>query len=184
MIQIKINLATRSYAGKGVGIVLPIAIIILTATLFFYLRKQISYYRTATERLEMRVAELSERQSLKPDISKDSQESDAGLVVVADILEKRRFSWIEALDNLEKGIPSGISLSSIHPSFKDGGVRLAGSARDFAALSRFIDNLERLKVYKRVFLVNQSVREMDNGKTSILFSINIEGANDPIAKRP
>lgn len=184
MIKIKINLATRSYAGKGVEMVLPVAIIILTTTLFFYLWKQVGEYRKAEERVKMRVAELSERQSLKPERSKDSQEPDAALAVVADLLEKRRFSWIEAMDNLEKGIPSGISLSSIQPSFKDGGVRLAGSARDFAALSRFIDNLEGLKVYKRVFLVNQSVREMDNGKSAIIFSINIEGANDPVAKRP
>jgi Tfp pilus assembly protein PilN len=103
--------------------------------------------------------------------------------MVTDIL-KKRFSWIEALDNLEKAIPSGISLSSIQPSFKEGEVRLAGSARDFAALSRFVDNLERLKVYRRVFLVNQSVRDMDNGKAAIMFNINIEGANDPIAKKP
>lgn len=175
MIKIKINLATRSYVGKGVGIVLPIAITILTAILFLYLYDQARDYRIATERLEKRVAELSERQSLTKDKSKVEQESDADLSVVTDILVKRRFSWIEALDNLEKGIPSGISLSSIHPSFKDGGVKLTGSARDFAALSRFIDNLEMLKVYKRVFLVNQSIREMDNGKTSIIFNINIEG---------
>ncbi|MBI4746233.1 MAG: PilN domain-containing protein, partial [Deltaproteobacteria bacterium] len=169
MIKIKINLATRSYTGTGVGIALPVAIIILSAILFVYLREQGRDYKIAAERLEMRVAELSERQSLKNETSKDKQESDADLAVVGDILGKRRFSWIEALDNLEKGIPSGISLSSIHPSFKDGGVSLAGSARDFAALSRFIDNLERLKVYRRVFLVNQSVREMDNGKTAIIF---------------
>lgn len=175
MIKIKINLATRSYTGKGVGIAIPIAIIILSAILFLYLREQERDYRIATERLEKRVTELSEIQSLKQKTSKEELESDVDLALVADILEKRRFSWIEALDNLEKAIPSGISLSSIQPSFKEGGVILAGSARDFAALSRFIDNLERLKVYKRVFLVNQSAREMDNKKSAVMFNINIEG---------
>ena len=176
MIKIKINLATRSYKWKGVGIAIPIAIIILSAILFVYLRDQEKDYRIATERLEKRVTELSEIQSLKQETSKEEQESDADLALVADILEKRRFSWIGALDHLEKAIPSGISLSSIQPSFKEGGVILAGSARDFAALSRFIDSLEKLKVYRRVFLVSHSVREMDNKKSAVMFNINIEGA--------
>ena len=175
MIKIKINLATRSYTWKGVGIALPIAIIILSAILFVYLREQERDYRIATERLEKRFTELSEIQSLKQETSKEEQKSDADLALIADILEKRRFSWIEALDNLEKAIPSGISLSSIQPSFKEGGVILAGSARDFAALSRFIDSLEKLKVYRRVFLVSHSVREMDNKKSAVMFNINIEG---------
>ena len=175
MIKIKINLATRSYTWKGVGIALPIAIIILSAILFLYLREQERDYRIATERLEKRVTELSEIQSLKQETSKEELESDGDLALVADILDKRRFSWIEALDNIEKAIPSGISLSSIQPSFKEGGVILAGSARDFAALSRFIDSLEKLKVYRRVFLVNQSAREMDNKKSAVMFNINIEG---------
>lgn len=175
MIKIKINLATRSYTWKGVGIALPIAIIILSAILFVYLREQERDYRIATERLEKRFTELSEIQSLKQDTSKEEQKSDADLALIANILEKRRFSWIEALDNLEKAIPSGISLSSIQPSFKEGGVILAGSARDFAALSRFIDSLEKLKVYRRVFLVSHSVREMDNKKSAVMFNINIEG---------
>lgn len=175
MIKIKINLATRSYTWEGVGIALPIAIIILSAILFVYLRAQERDYRIATERLEKRVTELSEIRSLKQKTPKEEQGSDADLALVADILEKRRFSWIEALDNLEKAIPSGISLSSIQPSFKEGGVILAGSARDFAALSRFIDSLEKLKVYRRVFLVSHSVREMDNKKSAVTFNINIEG---------
>lgn len=175
MIKIKINLATRSYTWKGVGIALPIAITILSAILFVYLREQERDYRIATERLEKRFTELSEIHSLKQDTSKEEQKSDADMALIANILEKRRFSWIEALDNLEKAIPSGISLSSIQPSFKEGGVILAGSARDFAALSRFIDSLEKLKVYRRVFLVSHSVREMDNKKSAVMFNINIEG---------
>ena len=99
MIKIKINLATMSYTGKGVGIAIPIAIIILSAILFVYLREQERDYRIATERLEKRVTELSEIQSLKQKTSKEELESDADLALVADILEKRRFSWIEALDN-------------------------------------------------------------------------------------
>lgn len=174
MIKIKINLATRSYTGKGVGIIFPTAIIIAAAIFFVYLLKQETAYKAATERLEKRVAELSAR--LHPaDASRNEQVPDAAQDVIEDILNKRRFSWIEALDNIEKGIPSGISLSSIQPSFKDGGVGLAGSARDFDALSIFINNLERLKVYKRVFLVSHSAKDTDNEKTAITFSINIEG---------
>lgn len=175
MTRITINLATRKYPGKGLGITLPVAIILLGAALFSYLVIKAGEYGDAVDRVGKRVAELSERQSEKTDEAKGMEAADAALAVVAEIAGKKEFSWIRALDNIEKAIPSGISLSSIQPSFMEGGVKLSGYARDFAALSRFIDNLEGLKVYKRVFLINHSIKEMDDESRAVVFNISIEG---------
>jgi len=175
MNKININLATRSYTGKRLAIAFPTAALILSAVIFLYLRGQNEDYTTSAERLEKRMSDISGRRPMALETPKELMISNADLAAVGDIMEKRRFSWIRVLDNLEKAIPSGISLSSIQPSFKEGGVKLSGYAKDFGALSKFIDNLERLKVYNRVFLVNQSLTEMDNKKTAFTFNINIEG---------
>lgn len=175
MTKITINLATRRYPGKGLGITLPAAIILLSAVLFSYLVMKAGEYNDAAERVKKRVAELSERQIEKTDSTKGMEAAAADLAVVTEIAGKRDFSWIRALDSIEKAIPPGISLSSIQPSFMEEGVKLSGYARDFAALSRFIDNLEGLKVYKRVFLINHSLKEMDDGRRAVVFNISIEG---------
>lgn len=171
MIKITINLATKRYPGKGVGTALPIVLILLSSILFLYLNGKVVDNAVAINRMETRLSDLSERRPQKESAQK---EPPANMAALSDIVEQRRFSWIEALDNMEKAIPSGISLSSIQPSFKGGGAKLSGYARDFATLSRFIDNLEGLRVYKRVFLNSQSVREIE-GKEAIVFNISIEG---------
>lgn len=171
MIKVTINLATKRYPGKGIGMALPIFIVILSAAFFFYLSSRVREDLSSIERIEKRLAELSERMPQKEYARK---EPTVNLAPLGDLLVQKGFSWIEALDNIEKALPSGISLSSIQPSFKEGGAKLSGSARDFSALSRFIDNLEGLRVYKRVFLNSQSVEEME-GKEAIAFNISIEG---------
>lgn len=175
MTKITINLATRRYPGKGLGITLPVAVILLSAVLFSYLVMKAGEYNDAVERVGKRVAELTERQIEKTGSAKGMEAAEADLAVVAEIAGKRGFSWIRALDNIEKAIPPGISLSSIQPSFMEEGVKLSGYARDFAALSRFIDNLEGLKVYKRVFLINHSLKEMEDERKVVVFNISIEG---------
>lgn len=175
MTKITINLATGRYLGKGLGITLPVAIILLSAMLFSYLVMKAGEYNDAAERVGKRVAELREKQAEKTDSAKGTEAAEADLTVVAEIAGKRGFSWIRALDNIEKAIPAGISLSSIQPSFMEEGVKLSGYARDFASLSRFIDNLEGLKVYKRVFLINHSLKEMEEERKAVVFNISIEG---------
>lgn len=175
MTKITINLASGRYPGKGFGITLPVAVILLSSALFSYFVIKAGEYNDAIERVGKRVAELTERQIEKRGSAKEMEAAAADLAVVAEIAGKRGFSWIRALDNIEKAIPAGISLSSIQPSFMEEGVKLSGYAKDFAALSRFIDNLEGLKVYKRVFLINHSLKEMDDERRAVVFNISIEG---------
>lgn len=176
MTKITINLTTGKYPGKGLGITFPVAVVLLSAILFFYLVIKTEEYNDAIERVAKRVAELAERQIEKTGSVRGIDAAEADLAVVAEIAGKKGFSWIRALDNIEKAIPAGISLSSIQPSFmEEGGVKLSGYAKDFAALSRFIDRLEGLKVYKRVFLINHSLKEMEDERKAVLFNISIEG---------
>jgi len=171
MIKIKINLATRRYPGKGIGTALPIALILLSSILFLYLNGKVRDNVVAIHRVEKRLADLSER---RPQKEAAQKEPSVDMAPLSDIVEQRSFSWIEALDNIEKAIPPGVSLSSIQPSFNEGGAKLSGDARDFATLSRFIDNLEGLRVYKRVFLNSQSMKKIE-GHEAIAFNISIEG---------
>ncbi|MDO8445043.1 MAG: PilN domain-containing protein [Deltaproteobacteria bacterium] len=175
MIKITINLATKRYVGKGFGKVLPIAVIFIGVLFSLYIRERATNYENAIDRLKNRISQLPERQPGSTDGLKDMELPAVDLAAVSDIVEEKSFSWIGALDNIENALPSNISLSSIQPSFKEGGIKLSGQARDFSTLSRFIDNLEGLKVYKRVFLIGHSVKETDEGKTAVVFNISIEG---------
>lgn len=179
MERITINLATGRYVGRGVGTTLPVAIIILGLMLLWHTGSSARGLSQEIERVSKKVAELSEKRSsksaMKAVLQKDSDKERLSLASTAEIMEQRSFSWIGALDNLEKAIPPNVSLISIQPSFKESGVKLSGHAKDFLALSRFIDNLERLRVYKRVLLINHSATETEEGREAVLFNISIEG---------
>lgn len=175
MNRITINLATGRYVGKGVGITLPVAVTILGLIFLWYISGSVKGLGQEIERVSRKVAELPGKMPAKPVAQKDVDRERASLTSTSAIMEQRSFSWIGALDNLEKAIPANVSLVSIQPSFKDGGVKLSGSAKDFSALSKFIDNLERLRVYKRVLLLNQSTKEVEEGKEAVVFNISIEG---------
>lgn len=176
MNRITINLATGRYVGKGVGITFPVAVTILGLIFLWYAGGSVKGLDKEIERVSSKVAELPGKEPAKPVAQKDVDRERAGLVSTSEIMEQRSFSWIGALDNLEKAIPPNVSLVSIQPSFKEGGVRLSGYAKDFSSLSRFIDNLEGLRVYKRVLLTNHSAKEIEEGKEAIQFSISIEGS--------
>lgn len=175
MDRITINLATGRYVGKGIGITFPVAVTILGLIFLWYADASVKGLDKEIERVSSKVAELPGKTPAKPVVQKDVDRERASLASVSGIMEQRSFSWIGALDNLEKAIPPNVSLVSIQPSFKEGGVKLSGYAKDFSALSRFIDNLERLKVYKRVLLMSQSTREVEEGKEAVGFNISIEG---------
>jgi Tfp pilus assembly protein PilN len=173
MMKITINLATRKYPGKGLGIALPTAIFLLSLSVFLYLSGRLRDSADAIGRLEKRIVEISQKKIERP--AQVEELIPGNVAAVSEIAGQRGFSWIEALDNIEKSIPSNVSLTSIQPTFREGGVKISGYARDFGSLSRFINNLEGLVVYERVFLVNQSVKEVEEGKEAIVFNINIEG---------
>lgn len=175
MIKITINLATKKYVGRGLGIALPTAVIVLSVMLSLYLNGMAKGYVDTVERMGKKAAELSRTMPGKPDMQMEADLTKANLAAVSDIVQQRGFSWIGALDNLERAFPPNVTLISIQPSFKEGGAKLSGYAKDFASLSRFIDNLERLRVYKRVYLIGHSRKDIDEGKEAILFNLSIEG---------
>lgn len=174
MNRITINLATGRPAVKGRAVALPAFIIFVALMLLWQTGTRAYGLRQEIEKVSRKVTELSAKKR-GPVVYKDADAERASLAAAAEIMAQRKFSWIDALDNLEKALPQNVSLTSVQPLFKEGSIKLTGYAKDFAGLSRFIDNLAGLRVYRRVLLVNQSTKAVEGGREAVLFSISIEG---------
>jgi type IV pilus assembly protein PilN len=86
------------------------------------------------------------------------------------IIEEKTFDWLMLLDRLEAVVPEGIALVSIEPS-KDGGLKLAGIAKNFGNLRKYMENLEDSRFFTEVYLVSQSDSQQSDGRHGISFNI-------------
>jgi Tfp pilus assembly protein PilN len=80
------------------------------------------------------------------------------------ILEASAFSWIGLLVELERSVPSSVSLKEISPDLATGRVSLRGVARSFEDLSLFLRGLEQRTAFHDVFLLRQAAQETQAGK--------------------
>ncbi|NVN99220.1 MAG: PilN domain-containing protein [Geobacteraceae bacterium] len=151
-----INLATRVYVDfRKVNIGFLAAGLLLSIWLFF------SIYMIVDNAAQLeKLAQYSDRLNRGTAKSKvsDSQYSafQASVKTVNSILYKRSYDWLLLLSNLERLIPEGVSLRALEPSDKGATLKLSASARNFAAVRRFIENLEGSKVFKEVYLTDQT----------------------------
>jgi hypothetical protein len=87
------------------------------------------------------------------------------------ILDKRRYDWLTQLDNLEGVVPDGVSLNAITPGEKSDLIRLAATARNFAAVRKFIENLEGSSKFADVFLADLKFIKEGTLNKGISFSV-------------
>jgi Tfp pilus assembly protein PilN len=90
------------------------------------------------------------------------------------IINKRSYNWLLLLDNLEKFVPPGVSLTSLQPSAKEDSSKLSGIAISFGAVRRFMENLELSGVFTDIFLTQQSIVKIENKRQAISFSITFK----------
>ncbi len=90
------------------------------------------------------------------------------------ILEASAFSWMGLLVELERSVPPAVFLSEIHPDLATGEVNLRGVARTFDDLGLFLHGLQERIAFRDVYLLRQSERKIQGGKTEGLeFSVSL-----------
>lgn len=77
------------------------------------------------------------------------------------LAEKRAFSWVQLLSDLEATVPLPIAISSVKVNFQESTVALNGVAQDLSSLNMFVMNLQKHEAFRKAGLVNHRVHEDD-----------------------
>jgi type IV pilus assembly protein PilN len=172
--RLTINLATRIYINtKRLNLFIAGAVTLLTLLLLFNISNVATDF-AEMRRLENETAALegkasSAQSAVVPD--KEYQTLLARIRLANGIIEKKTFNWLALLDKLEVVVPDGIALVSIEPNPKDGILKLAGIAKNFGSLRKFMENLEDSKYFTEVYLVSQAETQVSAGQKGINFTV-------------
>jgi type IV pilus assembly protein PilN len=172
--RLTINLATRFYINNRlISLSLAGASVLLLLLLLLNIRNIATDYgemqRLTKETVVLEGKAKGARSAAVPD--KEYQALLNRIKFANGIIEQKTFNWLMLLDKLEGVVPDGIALASIEPDLKDEGLKLAGSARQFSNLRKFMENLEDSKYFTEIYLVNQSDVQVAPGQKGINFNI-------------
>lgn len=187
MIRFNINLASGDYSRKRMVLLAlysTMAVLILLIGLDFLRFERIRETESAFGARMARL--LNEKRQLQQEIgrmgrgtSSDSMKTLRKEVeFINELLYQKSFSWTAFLSDLEKEVPSHISVSRIQPDFKNGLVVLGGKARSLAALTRFVENLQKGGPFEEVFLIDQEISEEEKGEISFSLRFKYKMRND------
>lgn len=172
--RLTINLATRIYINmKRLNFFIAGALVLLTILLLFNAMKITAGFKEKGRLshgitvLEGKSREI--KSSAVPE--KEYQALLSSIGFANGIIERKTFDWLMLFDRLESVVPDGIAISSIDPSPKDNGLKLAGMAKSFGNLRKLVENLEESKLFSEVYLVSQSNVQGPEGRSAIGFNI-------------
>lgn len=168
--QLKINLATRTYVdtGKANG-ALAIACFFLFLGLFFSI-KAIATNAGEMKLVQQNVATLEQKEKGKVG-EKEYQALLARIGAANTIIARKSYNWLQLLDRLETVVPDGVAMTSIQPDPKGRELKLAGVARNFADMRRFMENLEETQFFTDVYLLSNSESKVGASQKGMSFTI-------------
>lgn len=172
--RLTINLATRIYINKRRLNFFIIAAFALMVLLLLVNVRNIATAFGNVQRLNHGIAILEGKtrkvaSEAVPD--KEYQAILARIKFANGLIEQKTFDWLSLLDKLENVVPDGITITSIEPSPKDEGLKLAGMAKNFGNLKKFMENLEDSQYFTDVYLVGQSDAQVTPDQKGIAFNI-------------
>jgi len=172
--RLTINLATRIYINmRRLNLFIAGAFILLTLLLLVNARNiAAGFVEKGKLSHGIKVLEGSARETKNTAVpEKEYHALLASIKFANGIIEKKSFDWLTLFDKLESVVPEGIAIASIEPSPKDNGLKLAGMAKNFGNLRKFMENLEESKLFTEVYLVSQSNIQGQDGRNGTGFSI-------------
>jgi len=180
VIRFDINLASPEVAkrkavrrGANVAIGLLLLLIALDAVALRTVWEETATFdarmtRVTQDTRQMQAALRRLGRAVSPKTQEDLQkEIDA----INALIERRAFSWIAFLADLEARVDDDLSIQRIQPGGGNGDVTLEGVARSLPALTAFVERLQKEGPFSEVFLNNQ--KRLEEGE---------EGAGDEEAE--
>lgn len=158
--NLQLNLATKVYVDfRKVNLLLLVLILLTFGWCIFGVYTLAQNYGEIQRFTESRAKSLANTSGGKVSDAEFSRLM-AEIKLANSILDKRRYDWLTQLDNLELVVPDGVSLKGLAPTEKGDLVKLTGTARNFAAVRKFIENLEGSTKFVDVFLTDlTSIKE-------------------------
>lgn len=170
-----INLATRVYVDfKKVNVCFVIAGATILCWVFFLIYTCVdnaAHLKKFSEYKE----KMNHGAATKKVSENDYNAFLAEVKTVNAIIYKRSYDWLALLANLEQLVPEGVALKRLEPVDKGAVLKLSASARNFAGVRKFIENLEGSKVFSEIFLTDQSFVK-EGGQKVLNFSVSCKVA--------
>jgi len=161
--KITINYASYPYRAKQAFRWINLLAFFLTLFFLYFSvaqirgdRGEIEKFKKSRARLEAEIRTLS-AQSFPGGNPPPIAQIDKKVKVLNEMILRKSFSWTQFLNDLEKAIPSNISIKKIEPRFLDHGVNLSGEALTLKDLTRLILSLEIRPEFSQIFLLDQKV---------------------------
>jgi type IV pilus assembly protein PilN len=151
-VNLQLNLATKVYVDfRKVNLVLLVLFSLVFAWCAFSLYSLASNYAEIQQLTEYKAKSLAKTSGGKVSDAEFNRLM-AEIKLANAILDKRRYDWLTQMQNLEGVVPDGVSLSSIAPGEKSDLIKVVATARNFAAVRQFVENLEGSSKFADVFL--------------------------------
>lgn len=170
-----INLATRVYVDfRKLNICFALSGVVLSFWLFF------SIYSCVDNAANIgKLTAYKSKLGHGSDSKKVSESDYATFLVklknVNSILYKRSYDWLSLLANLERLVPEGVALRGVEPSERGAVLKLSGSARNFSAIRKFIENLENSNTFNEIYLTDHTAMK-EGSQKGINFTVTCKAS--------
>jgi len=169
-----INLATRVYVDfRKLNICFVLSGLVLSFWLFFSIYTAVNNAANIKKLADYK-AKLSHGAGTKVP-EKDYANFLANVKNVNSILYRRSYDWLSLLANLERLVPEGIALKGVEPSDRGAILKLSGSARNFSAVRRFIENLENSTTFHEIYLTDHAALK-EGSQKGINFTVTCKAS--------
>jgi len=179
--EFDLNLSTRPFpAYRLINLILLVAFIAVAAVsawqvygfmhysgLSAGIRQQEQDARIEAEELTRRRSQLETQMSTPAAAARLSE-----IGYLNKLISRKAFSWTQVFATLEKLTPPNVRLASIRPEFADNGpivMRMNVRGQNIAAVSEFIDALEKSDAFEGVVV---SVEQKQEADVDITISVN------------
>ena len=174
-----INLATRTYLDhRTINRVAFCAVAALLVMALWNIGR-VSLNVGEQGRLNAEITSLQKKLDSKPSgISEtDVSRQRASIRFYNEIIERKSVNWLNILAFFEDATPEGVSLSSLTPGKDRDEWKLAGRARSFKVVQRYLEMLETSKDFADVQLLSHQNLTSGDKKQGVQFTISCKVVN-------
>lgn len=169
-----INLATRTHLDQRLVNRACIAVLLLLLALLAWNVSRISGSMGELHRLRGESDALEARLSSRPAgvSEKEYTRMLAGIRFYNGVIERKSFSWLGLLEQVEDATPEGIALVSLLPEKRGAELKMEGRARNFAAVRGYLERLEDSRAFADILLLSHHDLAVGETGKGVQFSIS------------
>jgi type IV pilus assembly protein PilN len=174
-----INLATKTYVDQRlISQVCYAALALFTLALAWNVVVAFSNFGEL-QRLRADIVTYEGRLNSRP---KDIPEKDytrllADITFFNGVLERKAFSWLGLLDQLEGVTPEGVALTSLALDTKSGEIKIAGLAHSFANVRASMEKFDGSRAFTKTLLLSHHDVLMGDKTHGVQFSLSCRMAS-------